>query len=107
MNVGPTANTASRLHQSERISALPQASTRMPRNKVWVIPIIRLALTQASQRLFARPDARARQYGWEVTVVQRGWGRRYRDPRFGTLSRALDAPSRNPGVPARGGGIRA
>ena len=107
MNVGPAANTASRLHQSERISALSQASTRLPRNKVWVIPIIRLALTQAGQRLFARPDARARQRGWEVTVVQHGWGRRYRDPRFAALPRTRDVTSRDPGVPARGGGSRA
>ncbi len=76
----------------------------MPRNKVWVIPIIWLALTQAAQRLFARPDARARQHGWEVTVIQHGWGRRYRDPRFAALSRRRDLASQNPDVPARGGG---
>ena len=79
----------------------------MPRNKVWVIPIIWLALTQAAQRLLARPDARARQHGWEVTVIQHGWGRRYRDPRFAALSRTRDLTSHNPDLPARGGGSRA
>jgi hypothetical protein len=61
---------------------LSKASTGIPRYKVWVIPITRLSLTNLVGRLFAGSDARARQYGWQVTQVQRGFGRRYRDPRF-------------------------
>lgn len=60
-------------------------STRAHKNKVWVIPIIRLALTRLGQRLFDGPDTRAHQHGWQVTPVQCGLGRRYRDPRFGSL----------------------
>jgi hypothetical protein len=72
---------------SERISALSKVSTRIPRNKVWAIPIIRLVLTQVSRHLFTASDARAQQRGWQITAVQGGLGRRYRDPRFDGLIR--------------------
>ena len=71
---------------SERISALSKTSTRLPRNKVWVIPIIRLGLTRLEQRLFGDLDAQARHDGWQVTRLHHGFGRRYRDPRFDLLS---------------------
>ena len=71
---------------SERISALSKASTRFPRYKVWVIPIIRLGLTKLEQRLFADLDTQAEHDGWQVMRLCRGFGRRYRDPRFDLLS---------------------
>jgi len=60
-------------------------STPARENKVWVIPIIGLALTRLGQRLFEGPDTRAHQHGWQVTPVQCGLGRRYRDARFDSL----------------------
>ncbi len=63
-----------------------KASTRLPGNKVWAIPIIRLALTSLERRLFGDLDAQARHHGWQVTRLQHGFGRRYRDPRFDLLS---------------------
>lgn len=43
-------------------------------------------------RLFAPNDAEAGWRGWEVTVLARGLGRQYRDPRFITLRNEFDAP---------------
>jgi hypothetical protein len=36
--------------------------------------------------LFAVNDAEAYWRGWQITTVHGGFGRRYRDPRFGTLA---------------------
>jgi hypothetical protein len=66
---------------------LSKASTRIPRNKVWAIPIIPVALTGIGRRLFGGSDARARPRGWQITAVHGGLGRRYRDPRFDRLIR--------------------
>ncbi len=38
-------------------------------------------------RLFKVQDAQARQHGWQITPIQGGLGRRYRDPRFDSLIR--------------------
>lgn len=76
----------SRLVVSERISAVCKANTRLPGNKVWAIPIIRLGLTKLEQRLFGDLDEQAQHDGWQVTRLYRGFGRRYRDPRFDPLS---------------------
>ncbi len=65
---------------------MSKASTRLPGHKVWAIPIIRLGLTKLEQRLFAGLDRQARHHGWQVTRLYRGFGRRYRDPRFDLLS---------------------
>jgi hypothetical protein len=69
---------------------LSKASTRLPRRKVWAIPIIRLGLTKLEQRLFGALDAQAKHDGWQVTRLHHGLGRRYRDPRFDLLSRCPD-----------------
>jgi hypothetical protein len=69
---------------------LSKASTRLPRRKVWAIPIIRLGLTKLEQRLFGDLDAQAQHDGWQVTRLHHGLGRRYRDPRFDLLSTCLD-----------------
>jgi hypothetical protein len=39
----------------------------------------------AGGRLFAKHDQEAAEHGWQITRRQRGLGRSYRDPRFGTL----------------------
>jgi hypothetical protein len=64
----------------------------MVRFKVWVIPITRLTPAWLGKYLFAGPDARARDHGWQVSVIQGGLGRRYRDPRFDRFC----APARGP-----------
>jgi hypothetical protein len=66
---------------------LSKVSTRIPRNKVWAIPIIRLALTEIGRYLFTGCDRRAQQRGWQISAVHGGFGRRYRDPRFDRLIR--------------------
>ena len=65
---------------------MSKASTRPPRNKVWVIPIIRLALTRLERHLFGDLDAQAGHDGWQVIRLRHGFGRRYRDHRFDLLS---------------------
>jgi len=40
-------------------------------------------------RLFARNDAEAYWRGWQITTTHGGFGRRYRDPQFGTLAECL------------------
>lgn len=65
---------------------MSKTSTGLPRNKVWVIPIIRLGLTKLERRLFGDLDAQAGHDGWQVTRLYHGFGRRYRDPRFDLLS---------------------
>jgi hypothetical protein len=89
-HIGPAATPTLRLVASERISALSKASTRLPRRKVWAIPIIRLALTKLERRLFGDLDEQARHDGWQVTRLHHGFGRRYRDPRFDLLSACPD-----------------
>jgi hypothetical protein len=86
----PLLHQLSRLVASERISALSKTSTRLARNKVWVIPIIRLGLTRLEQRLFADLDAQAQHDGWQITRLRGGLARRYRDPRFSLLSACPD-----------------
>jgi len=71
---------------------LSNPSTRMARYKVWVIPISRLSPMRLGQRLFAEPDRQAQRYGWQVSVIRGGLGRRYHDPRFDRFS----APARGP-----------
>lgn len=82
----PLQHQLSRLVASERISALSKTSTRLSRNKVWAIPIIRVALTRLERRLFGDLDAQAKHDGWQVTRLRHGLARRYRDPRFDLLS---------------------
>jgi hypothetical protein len=38
--------------------------------------------TAITNRIFAEPDARARQHGWSVEIQHGGMSRRYHDPRF-------------------------
>ena len=44
----------------------------------WLARLIRTA----GDRLFEAEDARARQYGWQITARHGGLARTYRDPRF-------------------------
>lgn len=48
-----------------------------------VIGRLALVVRTAGGRLFQAEDARARQYGWQVTAHHGGLARTYRDPRFG------------------------
>lgn len=41
----------------------------------------------AGDRLFQAEDARARQYGWQITARRGGLARTYRDPRFDRFGR--------------------
>jgi hypothetical protein len=41
-----------------------------------------LLIRKVGDRLFHAEDARARQYGWQVTARRGGLARTYRDPRF-------------------------
>ena len=43
-------------------------------------------LRAAGDRLFAEDDRKAREQGWQITCGRGGLSRRYRDPRFGTLT---------------------
>ena len=43
-------------------------------------------LRAAGDRLFAEDDQKAREHGWEITSRHGGLSRRYRDPRFDTLT---------------------
>jgi hypothetical protein len=47
---------------------------------------VRTATEALTRALFAASDAAARERGWQVTPIRRGFGRVYRDPRFGTLA---------------------
>jgi hypothetical protein len=42
-------------------------------------------LARVALRIFAAPDADARQHGWQITITNDGLGRIYRDPRFDRL----------------------
>lgn len=58
---------------------------RTPRSSI--LTRIFAATNRAGDVLFARADARARDYGWEVTRSRSGLRRSYRDPRFDLLHR--------------------
>jgi hypothetical protein len=63
---------------------------------------IRTSHAAQTQRIFADPDAAARQQGWQVSSTHRGFGRSYRDPRFDTLASCGDCLGRgtkSPGNP--------
>jgi hypothetical protein len=47
---------------------------------------LKSSVSATTQRIFAVPDAHARQHGWQVTATHGGFGRRYRDPRFDYLA---------------------
>lgn len=93
---------------SERNNALIKTSTRLSRNKVrtsltaWTSPVAWTGLaawldrhrSELGRRLFADTDARARWQGWQVTAVQHGLGRQYRDPRFDSLIRCTSCGGR-------------
>jgi hypothetical protein len=40
--------------------------------------------------MYQADDARARQYGWQITVLRGGLARSYRDPRFDRFRRCPD-----------------
>jgi prenyltransferase beta subunit len=47
---------------------------------------LKSSLSALEQRVFAASDANARRYGWQITRVQGGLSRNYRDAGFGYLS---------------------
>jgi hypothetical protein len=55
---------------------------------------VRAAIAALGQWLFASSDATARNHGWQVTPIQLGLGRQYRDPRFDTLTSCPDCGGR-------------
>ena len=86
-HIGPAA------HQpgswvSERTSAVIKSSSPDGQGKARHGPASWLAarLRAAGDRLFAEEDRKAREHGWEVTCRHGGLSRRYRDPRFDTLT---------------------
>lgn len=72
--------------------AMPHRTTRSNRCKmhIYLLDRLRTTLVATGERAFTATDADARQHGWQVTSTQGGLGRRYRDPRFGTLAACLD-----------------
>ena len=48
-----------------------------------------LLIRAAGDRLFQAEDARARQYGWQITARRGGLARTYRDPRFDRFRRCV------------------
>jgi hypothetical protein len=48
----------------------------------WLVAVPR----RCGDRWFAMNDAEADRYGWQMTRIHAGLGRRYRDPRFGALA---------------------
>jgi len=63
-------------------------STPTSQNKVRgpTVRVLARILTTLGRRWFARTDREAGWHGWKVTQRSGGFGRRYRDPRFGSLS---------------------
>ncbi|HYS31686.1 MAG TPA: hypothetical protein VEM58_05445 [Streptosporangiaceae bacterium] len=47
---------------------------------------LRKRATRFGERVFAAPDALARDRGWQVIIERAGLSRRYRDPRFDTVA---------------------
>lgn len=61
-------------------------------------------LSGLAERVFGATDTGARQHGWQVASTPGGLGRRYRDPRFDTLTARADCCGRGvkaPGNPCR------
>jgi hypothetical protein len=51
--------------------------------------------------LFRDDDARARRRGWKVTILHRGFGRAYRDPRFDLLHACPACLGTGTGLPSQ------
>lgn len=81
---------------------MPYRTTPTNSIKCWKHPLtwVKSAVAAVTRELFAPSDARARQHGWQVTSIQHGFGRRYRDPRFDSLARCSACQGR--GVQALG-----
>jgi RecJ-like exonuclease len=56
------------------------------KRKKWPLTRVRVFVNALTQALFEESDASARQHGWRVTSTHHGFGRRYTDPRFDTLT---------------------
>jgi hypothetical protein len=71
---------------------MPHRTTHTNLNKLWNLPLswIKPVLLALIQRLFDASDTAARQHGWQVSSIHRGFGRKYRDPRFDTLASCKD-----------------
>lgn len=67
---------------------------------------------RAGTRLHARDDLNALEHGWQITRLQGGLGRRYRDPRFDTIGSSSpyddeDTTNGEPRPPVRRTGLTA
>jgi len=83
-------------------------TTRTNRRKIYSLLFTRLraSLLALGERVFATTDADAQRHGWQAISTHGGLGRRYRDPRFGTLAACTDCGGRGvkaPGNPGRSG----
>jgi hypothetical protein len=67
---------------------MPHRTTHTNHRKLFNQPFtwIRSNLLALPQRLFVPGDTAARRHGWHVDFIHGGFGRKYRDPRFDTLS---------------------
>jgi hypothetical protein len=78
---------------------MPHRSTHTDHFKGDSLPLrLKNRLSEIAQKFFAVPDADARRHGWQVTVKNGGFARRYRDTRFDYLVRctACNGRGRNP-----------
>jgi cytochrome c553 len=81
---------------------MPHRTTRSNRCKIhsFLLARLRATLIAVAERAFTAADADARQHGWQVTSIQGGLGRSYRDPRFDTLAACPDCHGRGVKGPA-------
>jgi hypothetical protein len=88
-----------------------KSTSRASENKAKIRRVSWLAALaeRAGTRLFLRDDLTAIENGWQITQRHGGLGRRYRDPRFDTLSACPRCGGRGtvaevPCAPCRGTG---
>lgn len=72
--------------------AMPHRTTRPDNCKIYCLlrTWSRASLSAIAERVFAATDAEAIRHGWQIGATNGGFGRRYRDPRFDTLSACPD-----------------
>jgi hypothetical protein len=76
----PASGKATAGSSGSRLGRIPATSAGVLLS--WLASILR----RFGDRLFATDDTEAYQWGWQITRVHAGLGRRYRDPRFDTLA---------------------
>lgn len=86
-------------HDHRDVVDMPHRSTHTNHRKSGSLTLkLQCRLSAIAKKIFAITDADARRHGWEVTVTDGGFGRRYRDPRFNYLANrtACHGRGRNP-----------